>query len=208
MKIIDIENWNRKEHFNFFSNYDNPFFGIVTEIDCTKAYQNAKKNKLSFFAYYLHKSTLALNTIEELKLRIVDKKVVLFDTIHVSATIGREDGTFGFSFTNFSSDFEIFNENLSKEISSVQSTEGLRFNQDAKRIDVIHYSTVPWNKFTALTHARNFNTGDTIPKITFGKAFMNEGKKILPVSIDVHHGLVDGLHISKYLEEFQKLMNQ
>jgi len=55
MKIIDTENWNRKEHFDFFSKMASPFFGIVTEVDCTKAYKKAKENENSFFAYYLHK---------------------------------------------------------------------------------------------------------------------------------------------------------
>ncbi|MDH5475920.1 MAG: CatA-like O-acetyltransferase, partial [Cyclobacteriaceae bacterium] len=49
MKILDLENWNRKEHYHFFSQYDEPFFGLVSEIDCTIAYQVAKKNNYSFF---------------------------------------------------------------------------------------------------------------------------------------------------------------
>lgn len=61
MKIIDIENWKRKEHFNFFSKMASPFFGVVAEVDCTLCYANSKKNEESFFANYLHKSTIALN---------------------------------------------------------------------------------------------------------------------------------------------------
>ena len=49
MKTIDLENWNRKEHYEFFLNYDNPYFGIVTEIDCTIAFDKAKQEKKSFF---------------------------------------------------------------------------------------------------------------------------------------------------------------
>ena len=72
MKIIDVENWNRKEHFNFFSKMASPYFGIVTEVNCTKAYDIAKENGYSFFAYYLHKSMIAVNVVEELKYRIVN----------------------------------------------------------------------------------------------------------------------------------------
>ena len=126
----------------------------------------------------------------------------------LGATIGREDGTFGFSFTKFSPDFKTFNKELKEEVANVKNTKGLRVNDDAKRLDVVHYSTLPWNKFTGLTHARNFNSDDTVPKITFGKTTTIGAKKMLPVSIDVHHGLVDGIHFSKYLEEFQKLINE
>ena len=208
MRIKDIENWNRKEHFDFFSKYDNPFLGIVTEIDCTRAYEISKKNKLSFFSYYLHKSILAVNKIEEFKYRIQDKNVVIFDAIHAAATIGRKDGTFGFSFIPYSTDFDTFNSKLLKEIEEVEKSSGLRLNENGKRNDVIHYSIFPWKKFTGIMHARNYNTEDSVPKIAFGKTFTQEGRKILPISIDAHHGLVDGLHVAQYLDEFQKLMDR
>ncbi|RZJ50126.1 MAG: chloramphenicol acetyltransferase, partial [Chryseobacterium sp.] len=35
MKIIDLENWNRKEHFEFFSKMKSPYFGFTTEVECT-----------------------------------------------------------------------------------------------------------------------------------------------------------------------------
>lgn len=208
MKIIDIDNWNRKEHFEFFSKYDNPFYGIATEIDCTKAFINSKEKGFSFFAYYLYKCTSAVNLVSSFRYRIHKGKVVLFDTIHAAATIAREDGTFGFSFIPFVPDFKIFNEKIKQEIEAVQNSKGLRANNDERRSDVIHFSSIPWIKFTGLSHASNFNTDDSVPKITFGKAFDREDKKILPIAIEVHHGLVDALHIANYLEVFQKLMDE
>jgi chloramphenicol O-acetyltransferase type A len=208
MDFVDIKSWNRKEHYEFFSKYDDPYFGIVTEIDCTKAYEISKKNNFSFFAYYLHQSILAVNQVDELKFRIVDGKVVMFENIHAAATIGRADGTFGFSFINFSHDFKTFNSELKEEINNVQTSKGLRVNENAKRHDAIHYSTLPWHKFTGLTHSRNFSNKDSVPKITFGKIFTVENRKMLPISITAHHGLVDGLHVAQYLDEFQKLMNK
>src|SRR5688572_12422169 len=101
MKKIDIENWKRREHFEFFSKMASPYFGIVTEVDCTIAYEEAKAKNQSFFAYYLHKSMVAVNLVDELKLRIVNGDVVSYETIHAGTTIGRPDGTFGFAFINF-----------------------------------------------------------------------------------------------------------
>lgn len=63
MKIINIENWKRKEHFDFFSKMVSPFFGVVAEVDCTKCYDNAKNKGESFFATYLHRSMIAINTV-------------------------------------------------------------------------------------------------------------------------------------------------
>ena len=35
---IDLEHWNRKEHFLFFGSMDDPFFGLTTQIDVTSIY--------------------------------------------------------------------------------------------------------------------------------------------------------------------------
>ncbi|MGH1516890.1 CatA-like O-acetyltransferase [Chryseobacterium sp. JK1] len=207
MKIVDLEKWNRKEHFEFFSGMASPYFGFTTEVDCTKAYDIAKKKGYSFFAYYFHKSMVAVNTVEELKLRIVDGQVVQFDILHAGSTIGRPDGTFGFSFTHFSEDFETFNAALQEEIKGVHETSGLRIRNERLGKDHIRHTTIPWNSFSAILHPTDFNTGESIPKISFGKFNIRDGRKYLPVSIEAHHGLADGIHIAQYLEEFQKQLD-
>ena len=208
MEIINIESWNRKEHFEFFSRMASPYFGITTEVDCTIAYDNAKENGNSFFAHYLHKSMIAVNSVEELRLRIVDNKVALFEKINAGATVGRADGTFGFIFINFSDDFVIFNDELQNEIQTVLNSTGLRLNDDDIKKDLIRHSTIPWTSFTALLHPTNFDRTESVPKITFGKFSIREGKKYLPVSIEAHHGLVDGFHLAKYLSEFQRQLDK
>ena len=40
---IDLEHWNRKEHFRFFGSMDDPFFGLTTQIDVTSIYKEAKR---------------------------------------------------------------------------------------------------------------------------------------------------------------------
>ncbi|WFB68476.1 chloramphenicol acetyltransferase [Chryseobacterium sp. WX] len=208
MKIVDIENWNRKEHFEFFSGMASPYFGFTTEVDCTKAYNKAKEKGYSFFAYYFHKSMVAINTVDELKLRIIDDQVIQFDTVHAGSTIGRPDGTFGFSFTPFSEDFETFNAALQEEIKGVHASTGLRLSNERLGKDHIRHTTIPWNSFSAILHPTDFNTTESVPKIAFGRFNIREGRKYLPVSIEAHHGLADGIHLSRYLEEFQKGLDQ
>ena len=204
MKKIDLSSWKRKEHFEFFSKMDSPNFGIVTEVDCDECYKNSKENGISFFASYLHKSMIAINSVEELKYRIVDNEIIAFEKIHAGITIAREDETFGFGFVNFSQDFETFNAELNNEILEVKNCSGLRLNNDDIKKDLIRHSTIPWNSFSGLLHPTNIDRKESVPKITFGKFAVRDGKRMLPISIEAHHGLVDGLHIAKYLNEFQQ----
>jgi chloramphenicol O-acetyltransferase type A len=208
VRVIDIDKWNRKEHYEFFSKMANPMFGIVTEVECTEAYKFSVDTGISFFAYYLHRSMIAVNSVAELKYRIINEEVIAFDTVHAGTTIGREDGTFGFAFIPFSESFDKFNDDLQKEITAVKSTTGLRLNNDDITKDLIRHSTFPWHSFTGLLHPSNHDKKETVPKITFGKFAVRDDKKYLPVSIEAHHGLVDGLHLGKYLANFQEQLNK
>lgn len=99
--LINIDQWIRKEHYLFFSKFDEPFFGVTVNIDCTKAFEQAKANEVSFFLYYLYRALKAANKIENFRYRIIDQQVYLFDQIDASPTIKRPNNTFGFAYINY-----------------------------------------------------------------------------------------------------------
>ena len=205
--LLDIDNWNRKEHFLFFKQMEEPFFGITTTIDCSKGYETAKQLGTSFFVYYLHKTIVAVNTIEPFRYRIIDEAVYIYDTIDVSATIMRTDNTFGFSLIEYSADFDVFATNAFKEIERIQTTKGL-FTREFPIDNLIHFSAVPWVNFTSLSHARSFTFPDSCPKISFGKIMIDEaGKRTMSMSVHVHQELMDGFQVGQFVDYFQELMN-
>lgn len=206
--LLDLDNWPRKEHFHFFKQFEEPFFGATVEIDCTTAYTTSKALGASFFIYYLHKTLVAVNTNEPFRYRISDDKIYICDRIDASATIGREDGTFGFSLIQYDPDFDHFKEIALKEIARIQSTTGL-FTRTFENDNVIHFSAIPWLDFTSLSHARSYTYPDSCPKISFGKMKVSEnGKRTMPMSIHIHHGLMDGLHLGQFVDSFQEIINQ
>lgn len=202
---LNIDNWVRKDHFHFFSGFSEPFFGITVSLDCTHAFEYCKQHNYSFFLYYLHQSLVAANAVEPFRYRIIDGEVYIFDAIHASATVKRADHTFDFSYMEYSPDFGTFSEKGKTEITRIQNGHGL--NPSVSGVDVIHYSSIPWLSFTSISHARNFAYPDSCPKISFGKLIEENDKKLMPVSIHVHHGLMDAYHVSKFYEAFQSLMN-
>lgn len=205
--LLDLENWNRKEHFQHFKKMEEPFFGATVQIDCTKAYQTAKNLKASFFIFYLHKTLVAVNSIENFKYRIANDAIYINDHIDASATIGRKDGTFGFSLIEYDPDFKVFEQNALTEIERIQHTTGL-FTRAFDDDNLIHFSAIPWLNFTSLSHARSYTFPDSCPKISFGKMITSEsGKKNISMSVHVHHGLMDGLHLGQFVDCFQEVMN-
>jgi len=204
-KLFDLENWARKDHFNFFNSFDEPFYGVVVEVDCTLAYEKCKREGKSFFLYYLHQSLAAANTIENFKLRIEDNQVYLYDQCNASAVINRADGTFGFSYIDYEIDFSDFEINAKREMEQVRNTKGL--DLEGNGANVIHISAMPWLKFTSLSHARSFAFKDSCPKFSYGKMTEIDGRKSMPIAIHVNHALVDGYHVSLFVDEFQSRMN-
>ena len=96
-KIIDIATWNRKEHFEHFSAFDDPFFGVTVHVDCTRSYQEAKDKGVSFSLLLLHRIITAASKVEEFRYRIEGDKVVCYDSLLPEATVGRADYTFSFA---------------------------------------------------------------------------------------------------------------
>ncbi len=204
---LNLETWNRKEHFNFFNKMEEPFFGITTIIDCTKGYEKAKAMEVSFFTYYLHKTLVAVNQIENFRYRIHENEIYTYDKINASSTVLRDDTTFGFSLMEFDAELNIFSKTVKLEIERVKNTTGL-LTREFSSDNLIHFSTLPWINFTSFSHARNFTLPDSCPKISFGKLMTENNKKSMALSIHVHHGLMDGFHVGQYLELFQNLMNE
>jgi chloramphenicol O-acetyltransferase type A len=201
---INLETWNRKEHFLFFKQMEEPFYGITTTIDCTKGYNESKQLGISFFTYYLHQTLMAVNAVENFRLRICNDDVFLFDSISASATVMRADQTFGFSLMEYSENMSDFAKIVTSEIDRIQSTTGIITTEYPENL--IHFSALPWINFTSLSHARSFTWPDSCPKISFGKMTDQNGKKTIPVSVHVHHGLVDGYHVGLFLEKLQELL--
>lgn len=202
---LDIENWGRKDHFHFFNQFEEPFFGVCLTVDCTAAHRIAKQNGESFFLNYLHHSLTAANLVEPFRYRIADGEVWVHDRVHASPTINRPDGTFGFAYMDFFEDFQVFKVAAQAEIERVQGSTGLVPAVSGE--NVIHYSSVPWLNFTAISHARSFSFKDSCPKVSFGKMTEQNGQKTMPVSIHVHHALMDGYHVGLFVECFQDLMS-
>ena len=206
MKYLDIEKWNRKQHFNHFKNLADPTFGIVADVDVSRCYQSAKENKQSFFVRYLHACMIAINAIENFKYRIEGDKIAIYETINASATIAKLDNTFGFSYIGFSNDFEEFSLNFKNEKERVLNSVDLF--PPKYSLGCIHCSALPWVSFTSHKEPYSGNKNDSVPQLSFGKIKVENGKKIMPVAINVNHALVDGFHIGQFFDKFQAQLDK
>lgn len=176
------------------------FFGVTVNVDCTRAYQEAKDKGVSFSLLVLHRIVTAAAAVEEFRYRIEGNRVVCYDSLLPEATVGRADHTFSFAAFEYDPDELVFIRRAKAEMERLQATTGLNkggtFHPNA-----IHYSAVPWLSFTDMKHPTNMRSGDSVPKISTGKYFREGERLMMPVSVTCHHGLMDGYHVAQFIEK-------
>jgi chloramphenicol O-acetyltransferase type A len=201
--FLDLDTWHRRSQFEFYRAFDQPFFSIVAEVCVTDLFRRTSEpGGPSFFLATLYHSLHAANQIEEFRLRLRPDGVWKHDRIHAGSTLLRADETFGFGYFDFAEDYREFERRGRNTIQLVKQSLGALDPQD-ERDDLIHYSVLPWIRFTSFSHARKSNVLDSVPKIVFGRRNERDGGVWMPVSVEVHHALVDGLHVARFLEAFQ-----
>jgi chloramphenicol O-acetyltransferase type A len=202
---LDMQSWARKAHFAFFKDFEEPYYGVCVKVECTNAYAFAKHSRISFFLYCLYQSLRAAQQIDPFRYRIEQDEVFSYERVDAGSTISRGNGTFGYGHILYREDLNDFLTDATREVQRVQASNDLIRTTAS---NVIRYSALPWIDFTSISHARMFSVPDSCPRISFGKMTELQGKRSMPVSIHVHHALVDGLHVGQYVECFQSLLNE
>jgi chloramphenicol O-acetyltransferase type A len=201
-RYLDVESWKRRDHFQFYKSYDEPFFGVCADVDVTETLRLCRSRKLSFFVATLYLSIRAVNTIEELRCRIRDGRVLVHDVVHAGSTVLRADETFGFCYFDYVEGFERFRQGAEAALGRFhEAAPGL--HPEPGRDDLVYHSVLPWVSFTGFRHARHAAPGDSVPRVVFGRYREEAGRMRMPVSIDVHHALADGLHVGRLFERLQ-----
>lgn len=200
---LDLNAWSRKAHFEFFLDYDSPFSGVCAPVDVTRLYGlTSQVEGPSFFLASLHIALTAANAEESFRYRIRGRDVLVHDVVHGGSTVLRDDGTFGFAYFDYEPDYPTFARRAAAILERARAETGA-LRDRADRDDLIHMSVLPWISFTGLSHARRWGTEDSIPKVVFGKHHPDGGRRMMPVSVEVHHALMDGLHLGRFFERLQ-----
>lgn len=204
MKNIDIYNWKRRKHYAYYQGFDNPCFSLSVNIDITLLIEKIKSKKLKFFPTFLYCLMKAMNRVEELRFRTRIDGVVVHEKINPSYTVLNEQENFVFCYSEYNEDFAVFYDQVTDDIK--QALKGDNLSDEEGKDDLVYISSLPWTEFTGLTHPFKKDDLHSIPRVTFGKYFKDNQKIKLPFSIQAHHGLVDGLHISRLLKEIEEVI--
>ncbi|WP_215142831.1 tetratricopeptide repeat protein [Exiguobacterium qingdaonense] len=205
MRKIEIETWARRKHFEFFKAFDSPHFNVTANVDVTNLYTYAKASNQSFFKLFLYGAMRAANAIPELRYRIRGEEVVEHEVVHPSFTVMLDEDVFNFCSATFDEDLPTFLQEVTKRME--QAADEVVVG-DEEPDDLLYITSVPWVTFTSIMHPTHQQQHDSVPRIAWGK-FERQGERlVMPLSVQAHHALVDGVHIGKYYETLKTWLDQ
>lgn len=213
---IDMNAYPRKEHFEHFASMPYPFITVTNETDITAFLRETKEKGLPFFLTLQYAAARAANRIPEFRRRIDGNGIIEYDSCAVSWIVLQENGTYRYAYAETEQPFEAY---LSQARASQKAAETDAVLPETDDLaGCFYFSCVPWFGFTGLSMPVNGNRF-SIPSFVFGKyrkelkplpagdgSVRFEEKTFLPLALMVNHALMDGLHLGRFFEEFDKVL--
>lgn len=207
-RYLDLDAWPRRDAFDYFRGFDKPYFNICVRLDVARLKQALAAAHRGGLALAYHFIALHLaNALEPFRYRLEGGRVRVHPQVDGSTTVLREDGSFGFADLAYHADFARF---AAEGAAAIAATRSGRPPFEPKPDDSarIHFTTLPWLHFTSFSHARNWGREDSVPKLAFGRIDVDGAQAWMPLSVEVHHALMDGLHVGQFVQGFEAALRE
>ena len=201
MRYIDMQTWSRRNHFRVFSTFNHPHFSMCVNVDVTAFYPFVKRNGYSLTVSMVYLISRASNAIPEFRQRIRGDQVVEHEIVSPSFSILTDVDLFSFCAVEYAEDFSEFARRAEKNISYVKAHPDLEANPE--KDEMLYMTSIPWVSFTSFTHPMQFHPADSIPRFAWGKYFQEGDTWKMPLSVQGHHAVMDGIHMGRFYEKLQ-----
>ena len=205
-RYLDLSTWPRREAFEYFRDFDKPYFNVCTRLDAAPLKAAVAARGVGSFSLACHFMALRLaNEQAPMRYRLEGGRVRVHDSVQGGATVLRDDESFGFAYLEHHTDWATFAAQGAQALAAARNRQ-VGFEPRVEHTAVIHFTTLPWVAFTSFSHARNWGREDSVPKLSFGRIEPDGARLWLPFSVEVHHALMDGLHVGRYIEGLQAML--
>ena len=201
MKKIDLECYKRRALFDAFKDREVPYFSTTVSVEITPFKAWADQHACGFFVPLSYLISIAVNRVPELRQRIIRGKLYEFDIVHPGYTVLLEDETFSFCDARHFDQFGAYLEHANAKIRQARQfpEQGV-----GEKHHMFFITSLPWFSFTSITHPYSEQYG-SIPIVTIGKYFDQGNQLLIPIGIQVHHGVVDGFHVGRFYDRLSSM---
>lgn len=196
MRLLDMTTYARIDHFRYFCGMANPYAGVTVNVDVSALVPLCKQQKRSFYLTMLHLAAKAANDIPQLRQRIHGDGICEYDVCATSHIELLEDGTYRYCTVHHGLEGEAYF--AEAEAARTAARQNAHLHEDDAVDSLLFITCLPWLHYTALLQPVG---GDSNPRISWGKYEEDaKGRLMLPVSLLVHHALVDGVHMAQFYD--------
>ncbi len=183
-------------------------YSMTANIDITNLLKKVKGNNIKLYPTLIYMNSKIVNSHEEFRTNFDDKgNVGYWDSMSPSFTIfHKDDETFSNIWTEYDEDFRPFYNNCTKDMKKYGDVKGISAKENEPK-NTFPISCVPWFSFTGFNLNVYSDGTYLLPITTYGKYFEQDGKILIPISLQMHHAVCDGYHVTKYLNELQSMAN-
>lgn len=210
MKNLRGTDWGRDKLVEKYSSYDLPYIIVTADVDVSKLYRFSKENDLSFYTAMIYCVMDTVNSIKNFHYRIKeDGQPVFCDKLTASFTY-LPSGWEQFYVVNipFEKGIVDFCKKAKNQAEAMAQDTDLEVMHSGDNLGIIYMSVLPWIKYSQFVRTIEHGGKDNIPRISWGKFEKCEsGKMMMPLSVQVHHALMDGLHVGMFYDKLQQLLN-
>ncbi len=202
---IDLGKWNRGKLFQSYIDM-RIVMSLTVDIDVTNLIEFSKSHDLKFYPAMIWVVSKVVNEHDEFKYSWDNKgNLIKWDYISPSyAEFHKEDENFTKMVTDFSDSIFEFHERFMLDREKHKMERAFVANQPLNFFDV---SCLPWVKYNHFD-VHVFDEGKFLaPVITWGKYELERERYIMPVTMNIHHAVADGFHLSRFFNEVQELIN-
>lgn len=204
MRYIDMQTWPRRDLFKLFNSFDHPHFGMSANVDLTAFRPAVKQRGYPISLAITYVISRAANAIPEFRYRIRGDDVVEHDVVHPSITVATDNGLFCFCDFEYVEDLSTFVARAAERTAYVRTHPCL---EDQRGDEQLYMTAIPWVSFTAFLHPLHLHPPDSIPRFAWGK-FFQEGELLkMPLGVQGHHALMDGMHVGQFYTGLQEYLD-
>ena len=180
---IDLNNWNRGKLFQFYVDNMRIVMSLTVDIDVTNLKAYSKKTEIGFYPLMLWVVSKVINSHDEFKFSWdKDGSLIRWDYVSPSYTdFHGEDENFTKMVTEYSDDLLEFCSRVRSDRERHKQDRAVLEDQPPNFFDV---SCLPWGKYE-----------------------QENGGLMMPLTMNIHHAVADGFHLSRFFTEVQELIN-
>ena len=203
---IDLDKWDRGDLFRFYIDNMRIVMSLTVDVDVTDLKTYSKKNGISFYSLMLWTISKVINSHDEFKFSWdMNGNLIKWDYVSPSYTdFHKEDESFTKMVTEYSDDMLTFCSRVKADRERYKNDRAVLKDQPLNFFDV---SCLPWVKYRHFD-VHVFDEGKFLaPVVTWGKYEEENGRLMMPLTMNIHHAVADGFHLSRFFHEVQETIN-